>query len=118
MPNKPPTRCGRCHKTYRGSKCPHHAWENPGQGWRGRSTADPRWRGVRAWRLELNPLCQWPGCSDLADEVDHLDGTDYDDDSGEGASWLNLDQTRSLCRGHHRERTSQQGNEAQRRYGR
>ena len=118
MPSKPPTRCGRCRKLYTGSKCPNHAWETPGPGWLGRSTRDPRWLGVRALRLELNPMCQWPGCRDLADEVDHVDGTNYEDDSGEGRSWLNLETTRSLCRDHHRKRTSAQGNEAQRRRGR
>ena len=115
MPTKPPTRCGRCGQLYTGRKCPNHTWEQASPAWTGKSTSDPRWQGVRRLRLGMNPMCQWPGCTDLGSTVDHLDGTDYADDTGEGSSWLNVAMTRSLCEGHHRRRTSAQGNAAQHR---
>lgn len=72
---------------------------------------DKRWRAVRAQRLREDPYCEL--CGAIADQVDHLDGTDYKDDSYHGASWLNIDMTRSLCRRCHATRTSAQGRRAQ-----
>ncbi len=114
MPTMPPTRCPRCKQLFTGKKCPNHNWERATTSWKRANRHSPLWRGLRAWRLEQNPVCQWPGCTDLASQVDHLDGTDYEDNSGEGASWLNPDMTRSLCQPHHAKRTSAQGNAAQR----
>lgn len=68
---------------------------------------DSRWRKLRAVFLRQHPLCQWPGCTALADTVDHKDGTDYETQRYE---WKQL---RSLCTPHHRQRTTAQGNEAQ-----
>lgn len=44
-------------------------------------------------------MCQWPGCTDVAAEVDHLDGTDY------ATQRYDPTKLRSLCTPHHRERT-------------
>lgn len=110
-----PRRCGRCKQLVRG-KCP--TCDN----WRGRGNSkayaksrakasDKRWRAVRAQRLAEDPFCAL--CGAIADTVDHLDGTDYTDDSYHGKSWLNIDMTRSLCTPCHNKRTSAQGRRAQ-----
>jgi 5-methylcytosine-specific restriction protein A len=112
MPTAAPHRCPRCKKLVRG-KCPtcSPAWSRKPASWkRGGSTR--RWRGVRAERLRIEPLCRF--CGVAATIADHLDGTDYDDDSGHGRSWLNLDMTRSLCGRCHGTRTSEQGQQARR----
>lgn len=67
---------------------------------------------MRAERLSIEPLCRI--CGYVATIADHLDGTDYTDDSGVGASWLNIDMTRSLCVDCHGTRTAHQGVEARR----
>lgn len=111
MPNSAPRRCLRCRQLVTGRRCPNcdKAWTRKPKSWR-RGAGDRRWRRVRELRLEFEPLCQ--ECGDIADTVDHLDGTDYDDDSAWGQSWLNIDMTRSLCTPCHRTRTAQQGNAA------
>jgi hypothetical protein len=43
---------------------------------------------VRAGRLRIDAHCYV--CGESANQVDHLDGTDYEDDSGRGNSWLNI----------------------------
>jgi hypothetical protein len=45
--------------------------------------------------LHLDPFCC--ECGLIATEVDHLDGTDYPDHSGEGKSWLNIHMARSIA---------------------
>lgn len=114
-PMSAPRRCARCGQLCRG-KCP--TCDN----WRGKgnskayakSTArasDKRWRKVRTRRLRDDPYCAL--CGAIADQVDHLDGTDYNDDSYHDRSWLNYDMTRSLCRSCHAKRTAAQGRRAQ-----
>lgn len=73
-------------------------WARPSDSWTAGSTR--RWRRLRAAKLAANPLCQWPGCPKLADEVDHiralaLGGARYD--------WDNL---QSLCHPHHVTKTA------------
>lgn len=77
-----------------------------------RFSNDPRWRKVRADRLSIEPECR--NCGQPAEVADHLDGTDYTDDSGTGPSWLNINMTRSLCASCHTSRTDQQGAAARR----
>lgn len=115
MPMFPPRRCARCGQLCKG-KCPRcDTWSGRGSSKsysrsRARSS-DKRWRSVRAQRLAEDPYCAM--CGALADTVDHLDGTDYEDDSYLGSSWLNIDMTRSLCTPCHRKRTAAQGRRAQ-----
>ena len=115
MPMFPPRRCGRCGQLCKG-KCPRcDSWSGRDQtkNWSRTKTKanDVRWRRVRSQRLAEDPWCEL--CSAIADTVDHLDGADYEDDSGLGASWLNIDMTRSLCTPCHRKRTAEQGRRAQ-----
>lgn len=114
MPSAPPRRCAHCHQLVAG-RCPHcdTAWVRKPASWRRNSTSDPRWRSTRTERLRIDPWCQL--CGDVATQADHLDGTDYTDDSGQGTSWLNIDMTRSLCQSCHQQRTARQGNDAKRR---
>ena len=79
--------------------------------WQQANRHDVRWKRLRKRRLRDDPYCAM--CQGIADTVDHLDGTDYTDDSGHGASWLNYDMTRSLCTPCHRKRTAAQGRRAQ-----
>lgn len=101
--------CNRCRTIVEG-KCPtcDTGWvARPPQSWSGGS--DRRWRKVRAEQLRDFPWCQWPGCTEPADQVDHVDGTDYETER------YDKSKLRSLCTDHHRYRTSQQGNAARRR---
>ena len=74
---------------------------------------------MRRLVLDEMPLCvavirddRFTVCGAVATTVDHIDGTDYTDDSGEGRSWLNPAMCRPMCRDCHAKRTSKQGNEA------
>jgi|SRR5215203_2851467 hypothetical protein len=119
MPYSPPTRCPKCLETYKGKRCPHC---NPYEGStykRDRRDKDPRWQALRRERLRRDRYCTWPMsdgliCAEPATHVDHTDSSDRTDDSGIGNSWLNIDNTRSLCADHHNKRTAQQGRDAQR----
>lgn len=112
MPNAAPRRCLGCGQLVSGP-CPTCGapWARRPKSWPG-SGKDPRWRKVRRQRLALDPWCAL--CYAPAEQVDHLDGTDYRDDSGTGPSWLNIDMTRSLCVPCHRSRTGRQGGTAPR----
>lgn len=124
MPTSPPTRCTGCGALlYRGERCQTCNWSGSrykGEG--GPRTSNPQWAKIRSERLRIDPFCTWVGegddliCAEVATQVDHLDGTDYDDHSGQGRSWLNLDTTRSLCTDHHRKRTAQQSAMSRRQY--
>jgi hypothetical protein len=86
MPESPPRRCPQCLQLLKG-RCPDcDGWSNvrPAS-WPGSSANDPRWRKVRAERLAREPWCR--ECGEPATQADHLDPTDYTDDSGHGASW-------------------------------
>lgn len=81
-----------------------------------RIAADPRlkkrWLGVRKQALILNGgRCEACGV-DGARQVDHIDGTDYLNDSGRGNSWLSLGMVRLLCTVCHKRRTAKQGADA------
>ncbi|WP_372475018.1 HNH endonuclease [Gordonia tangerina] len=88
--------CNRCRQTYLGTRCPcRPAWEGSRKGRAGSTRA---WRALRTRQLADHPICQTPGCTALATEVDHrvnvaAGGTD--DPS-------NL---QSLCAPHHRAKT-------------
>src|SRR5512133_3542835 len=95
MPESPPRRCPLCARLVKG-RCPTcDGWARRTSSWP-TSANDPRWRKVRARRLRIEPNCRT--CGNPATQVDHLDGTDYQDDNPRHlASWLNLAMTRSLC---------------------
>jgi hypothetical protein len=108
MPESPPTRCTSCGKfLYHGEKCSDCNWTGSRYNRGPAKINDPRWRALRKQRLALNPFCC--ECGLIATEVDHLDGTDYQDDSGVGRSWLSITMTRSMCTDCHHSRTGRQG---------
>jgi hypothetical protein len=114
MPTSPPTRCATCGELKKGP-CPNgcDSWKGrPSGNWTPEKAHDPRWKRIQSVRLSIEPLCRF--CEAPAKEVDHLDGTNYFDDSGEPPSWLSLEQTRSLCTPHHRQRTQAQSAAARR----
>jgi hypothetical protein len=114
MPHSPPSRCSGCGALLaRGERCQACNWVGSRYGRGGPSTSDPRWRRLRSQRLHLDPFCV--ECGQIADQVDHVDGTDYDNDSGTGLSWLSIEMTRSLCTPCHRSRTGKQGAAARQR---
>lgn len=111
MPTAPPRRCQRCRQLVSGRCTCDKPWAQRPASWPG-GAGDRRWRKVRAERLAQDPYCEF--CGAPATTADHLDGTRYDDDSGFGVSWLNVEMTRSLCVPCHRSRTGRQGGTAPR----
>jgi 5-methylcytosine-specific restriction enzyme A len=98
-----PIRCaepGCPFKALEGARCPAHRrsrWApSTGYGW--------DWRRVRDAYIREHPTCEWPGCSALAEEVDHIIRVKVDPS-------LRLDPTnlRALCLRHHRSRTGRDG---------
>jgi hypothetical protein len=124
VPTSPPTRCTGCNGLIpRGERChnPECVYRYSTYKRSQAKTNDPRWVKIAAKRLQIDPYCTWltdddHTCTNKAEEVDHLDGADKSDDSGQGRSWLNLDMTRSLCADHHRLRTAQQSAMSRRQY--
>ena len=109
MPRSTPHLCSRCNSVITG-RCPtcSTGWATRApDSWKAGGTR--RWRRVRAQKLSLDPLCEWPGCHRLATTVDHIDGTDYD------TQRYDMAVLRSLCDEHHAGRTAAQGNAARRR---
>lgn len=112
MPESPPSRCAHCGSLYTGRRCECQTWTGGKRtrSWsNGTRTNDRRWLWIRALRLVMDPMCCEIECNEPATEVDHIDGTDYGDHSGVGASWLAISMTRSMCSPHHRSRTGRQG---------
>jgi hypothetical protein len=114
MPTSPPTRCSNCGELKKG-QCPNgcDSWAGrPSPNWQKVSPQGKAiWKRVQLKRLKIEPFCRMcaeDGVQTPATQVDHLDGSDYGDDSRQGASWLNIDMTRSICESHHQVRTAQQ----------
>ena len=124
MPTSPPTRCTGCNGLIpKGGRCtnPDCTWSYSRYKRNGITTSNPRWAKLRERRLAIDPTCTWVGddggvCTEDATDVDHLDGTDYSDHSGEGRSWLSIYMTRSLCADHHAKRTAEQSAMSRRQY--
>jgi hypothetical protein len=114
VPSSPPSRCAHCGQLFKG-RCSCTTWSGGAatRSWSGGKTHSARWQAIRALRLARDPYCVGLdddlGCGQKAVEVDHLDGVDYDDNTGQGRSWLNVQMTRSLCTSCHRTRTGRQG---------
>lgn len=60
-----------------------------------------KWRRTRAAYLLAHPLCQWPGCTAAAVDVDHDDG--LGPLGPRGHDWSNL---RGYCHPHHSTKTA------------
>jgi len=94
MPHAAPRVCARCRQVApAGQPCPncHVPWENAPA----RPRGGRKWARIRLSRLKANPFCQWPGCTAIAYEVDHVVPR------FEGGS-LGIENTQSLCVEHHR----------------
>lgn len=119
MPTATPRLCNRCQQIVTGT-CPHctSGWDTrpPRDSWGagpGRAkTGHRKWRALRTKLLDEDPYCAT--CGAPANQVDHLPGTDYEDSSGYGRSWLNPAMTRPMCTPCHRRKTSQDGNRVMR----
>ena len=113
MPRSTARQCPRCRKIIRG-KCPTCSigWaEHSSDKWKDGTYSKARWTKTRRAYLAANPTCSWPDCPNLATEVDHIDGTDY---NTQRYNWAYL---RGLCQDHHRQRTTAQSNASRRRQG-
>lgn len=96
-----------CPQLTSGGRCPEHALEqrrekearygSPNGRVRGR-----RWTEIRRAKLRENPFCEWPGCSSLAEEIDHITPLSR---GGHPTEWENL---QSLCHHHHTQKTREE----------
>lgn len=98
MPSAPPRVCARCGQPApRGRPCAcRPAWEHsthPG-------TADKRMATTMATYRQAHPRCEHPGCPRLTDTVDHIVPI------AEGGSRYDPTNYQSLCRDHHRLKTT------------
>lgn len=99
MPVRPPRAC-RCGALIpAGNRCArcYPPWATKSANWPAGSTR--RWRTLRAAKLAANPMCQWPHCVRLAEQVDHITPLA---EGGDRWAWHNL---QSLCVPHHTEKT-------------
>lgn len=99
MPNKPPKACKlpTCHQltsSWHGY-CSLHAGQQYAKK-KGKTTKERgygyRWQQIRAALLARQPVCTFPDCKKLAQEVDHVDG---DKDN------LSSNNLRPYCKEHH-----------------
>ena len=62
---------------------------------------DADWARLRRWYAGQYPICQWPGCTQPMQDVDHIIPIEHRPD-------LRLDATnlQSLCRSHHGVKTA------------
>jgi hypothetical protein len=57
---------------------------------------DRRWMKLRARKLRLNPICEWPDCDHAAEHVHHIDGRGC-----RGPRGYDMGNLMSLCAAHH-----------------
>lgn len=91
-----------------GGKCSEHARQADADRNRRRTTSlevyrSKRWRKLRAKVLLERPYCEWPGCRELAEHVDH-------DERIELAPHRAFDESNlvPLCHPHHSEKTARE----------
>lgn len=58
-----------------------------------------KWRKLRGAYLKAHPMCEWPGCIELARDVDHIIAKAQ----GGADEWGNL---QALCHAHHSRKTA------------
>lgn len=100
MPTAPGRVCNRCRKIVPAGvkRCPcRPAWEGSSYG---KSGTDRRQRKIRDQTLAQHPICQWPGCRDLAVTADHIVNL------ASGGAKYDPTNYQSLCDGHHRQKTA------------
>jgi 5-methylcytosine-specific restriction protein A len=107
MPNAAPRICARCGRVVEhGQTCVcRPAWEGAIQ----RAARSTRWMRRRRAQLKMHPICQWPGCRMLATVVDHIVPLA---EHGDEYAWSNL---QSLCREHHRRKSTADAQRGRRR---
>jgi len=62
---------------------------------------DTAWGKLRAWWINRNPMCAWPGCQQPGAIVDHIEPVRV-----APARRLDLDNLQTLCRSHHGVKTA------------
>jgi 5-methylcytosine-specific restriction enzyme A len=99
MPYAAPRVCPHCRRLIpHGQRCPCSPNRSPSA----QVGSTRQWRKLRTIKLNNNPICEWPGCRRPAAQVDHIQPVvehpelEYD-----------YDNTQSLCRPHHQEKTNQ-----------
>ena len=98
----PPRLCPKCQQLSAGQcRTCRPAWGN--QSPSSRAIGGRPWRRLRAAQLKAQPLCQWPGCVLLADQVDHVVPV------AAGGAVMDAGNLQSLCAAHHREKTQTEG---------
>ena len=101
-PSMPPRLCPKCQQLSTGQcRTCRPAWGN--QSPSSRAIGGRPWRRLRAAQLKAEPLCQWPGCVLLADQVDHVVPV------AAGGAVMDAGNLQSLCAAHHREKTQTEG---------
>ena len=100
MPRRPPTRCNRCRRLYpSGTRCPCKVWS--GSRWADTLPVPKSvWERTRRAYLNEYPLCEYPLCKAIADDVDHIVELS---DGGDPLDWANL---QALCVVHHAAKTA------------
>lgn len=103
MPWATSTRCPRCRRVRPGkTRCACSVWA--GSRWAEHLAAQGvtkrQWGLQRRAYLNEHPLCQWPGCKAIADDVDHVRELS---DGGSVLDWANL---QALCAEHHQAKTT------------
>ena len=95
-----------CNRLVDRGRCSEHQRERQRAVNARRRSGGPRPYDKRAWRDKLrpwvlahNPICQWPGCRQVANEVDHVVPLAKGGDNSIG----NL---RALCKHHHSRKTA------------
>ena len=116
-----PTICPKCKGRYRGKYCPRCSnWNrlldgvatSPWQRIAGEPELRRRWLGLKKQTKVLFGGCCAECGQAEATHVDHIEGTDYMNDSGTGNSWLHIGMVQLLCARCHGRKTGRQGAEA------
>ena len=106
MPKRPPKTCAYpgCYKPTHRRFCETHEREHNRAFDQGRPTPGKRgydyaWQKLAKRKKRANPVCEVEGCNKPTEEVDHIDGNQWN------RAWSNL---RSLCKTHHSAKTARE----------
>ena len=77
MPRRAPRVCSTpgCPTLTTGTRCPEHTrqYDKEHRSVNSAFYGSKRWRATRRNQLRRQPWCEYPGCVELATEVDHID---------------------------------------------
>lgn len=63
---------------------------------------DSEWQRFRLWFLKAHPLCEEPGCHEIATEVDHIVPL------AQGGAHCSEANSQGLCKAHHTSKTNRE----------